>query len=268
MFRFVSWSLVALLAVVLIGCEGPGPIILTKAHAHNDYQHARPLFDALENGFCSVEADIHLVNGELLVAHDAEDVQVERTLQKLYLDPLHERVKKNGGHVFRGGPEFILWIDIKTDAVETYLALHEVLSQYANMLTVVSDNQVRPGPIQVVISGNRAPGLMKEQKIRYSGMDGRLSDINSDEPVHFMPWISDSASKLSNWDGNGSMPEADRQKLYETVREVHSKGRKFRLWGTPDQPVIWKELQVAGVDILNADNLPALRDFLLAQSGH
>ena len=268
MSRFVSWFLAIFFAVVLIGCEGPGPTVLTKAHAHNDYHHARPLFDALEHGFCSVEADIHLVNGELLVAHDPEDVQVERSLQKLYLDPLLGRVKQNGGHVFRDVPEFILWIDIKTDSVETYLALHEVLSQYAEMLTAVSDNQIRPGPIQVVISGNRAPGLMKEQKIRYSTMDGRLSDINSDEPLHFMLWISDNASKLSDWKGSGPMPEADRQKLHETVREVHSKGRKFRLWGTPDQPAIWKELQVAGVDIINADNLPALREFLLAQSGH
>ena len=33
-----------------------------------------PLFDALEQGFCSVEADIHLVDGKLLVAHDLKDV--------------------------------------------------------------------------------------------------------------------------------------------------------------------------------------------------
>jgi len=31
---------------------------LIPAHAHNDYLHARPLLDALDHGFCSVEADI------------------------------------------------------------------------------------------------------------------------------------------------------------------------------------------------------------------
>src|SRR5512135_1483640 len=45
------------------------PTPLVHAHAHNDYQHERPLLDALDRGFCSVEADVHLVNGELLVAH-------------------------------------------------------------------------------------------------------------------------------------------------------------------------------------------------------
>src|SRR5436190_1820266 len=37
---------------------------LPNAHAHNDYLHTRPLLDALDQGFCSVEADIHLVNGK------------------------------------------------------------------------------------------------------------------------------------------------------------------------------------------------------------
>ena len=43
------------------------------AHAHNDYEHDRPLLDALEHGFTSVEADVWLVDGELRVAHDRED---------------------------------------------------------------------------------------------------------------------------------------------------------------------------------------------------
>jgi hypothetical protein len=51
--------------VVLVAAA---PVPLTRAHAHNDYLHARPLFDALDHGFCSVEADVWLVDGKLLVA--------------------------------------------------------------------------------------------------------------------------------------------------------------------------------------------------------
>ena len=36
------------------------PTPLLRAHAHNDYEHTRPLLDALECGFGSIEADIHL----------------------------------------------------------------------------------------------------------------------------------------------------------------------------------------------------------------
>src|SRR3954468_10320493 len=88
---------------------------LENAHAHNDYTHTRPLFDALDQGFCSVEADIFLVDGKLLVAHTLQATKPERTLQALYLDPLRERIKKNGGRVYPNGPQFTLLIDLKTD---------------------------------------------------------------------------------------------------------------------------------------------------------
>ncbi len=66
-----------------------------QAHAHNDYLHERPLLDALANGFCSVEADIFLENGELLVGHTKRELASGRTLQSLYLDPLKERINEN-----------------------------------------------------------------------------------------------------------------------------------------------------------------------------
>ena len=104
---------------------------LLRAHAHNDYRHPRPLHDALHWGFTSVEADIYLVDGQLLVAHDLADVLPDRTLAALYLTPLRERIHENGGRVYRGGPQFWLLIDIKSDAEMTYAALHEELEQYA-----------------------------------------------------------------------------------------------------------------------------------------
>src|SRR5438552_6105912 len=90
-----------------------GPVVpLIHTHAHNDYEHKRPLFDALDHGFCSVEADIFLVEGQLLVAHNRSQTKPERTLQSLYLDPLRARVKKNAGRVYPAGPEVTLLIDI------------------------------------------------------------------------------------------------------------------------------------------------------------
>src|SRR5262245_34603992 len=122
---------------------------LIHAHAHNDYAHSRPLLDALEHGFCGVEADIHLVEGELLVAHDRDHVQPGRTLQALYLDPLRERVKKNRGKVFPNGPELTLLIDIKSEADPTYAVLRPVLKEYAEMLTVFRTNATEAKAVTV-----------------------------------------------------------------------------------------------------------------------
>ena len=108
---------------------------LERAHDHNDYEHTAPLYDALGHGFKSVEADIWLVDGELIIAHDPEDVpqavREGRTLESLYLQPLQEIVEQNGGSVYPGDPDyFTLLIDIKSDAVPAYLALHEELEDY------------------------------------------------------------------------------------------------------------------------------------------
>src|SRR5439155_5015135 len=107
---------------------------LKNAHAHNDYLHPRPLFDALDQGFCSVEADVFLVDGNLLVGHSAVELKPDRTLESLYLDPLRDRVRANRGKVSRDGPPFWLLVDVKSEAKSTYAALHDVLSRYADLL--------------------------------------------------------------------------------------------------------------------------------------
>src|SRR5215467_985996 len=126
--RGMLWAVVLFASLPLvIGAEdkpaAPRVVPLRRAHAHNDYEHKRPLLDALEQGFCSVEADIWLTDDALLVAHTVLDLKPERTLQKLYLDPLRERAKANGGKVYKDGPAFYLLIDVKTDAKKTYAAL-------------------------------------------------------------------------------------------------------------------------------------------------
>ena len=103
-----------------------------NAHAHNDYQHTRPLFDALDQGFNSVEADVFLVDGKLWSDIRALDLKPDRTLESLYLDPLRERIRANGGKVYRDGPPFWLLVDVKTEAKSTYAALHDVLARYAD----------------------------------------------------------------------------------------------------------------------------------------
>src|SRR5262249_42811320 len=111
------------LSVVAVGEDkSPAPPVvpLKHAHAHNDYEHKRPLFDALACGFCSVEADIFLRGNQLLVGHSPLDLRPERTLEKLYLDPLRERITANRGRVYPGGPTVFLLIDVKTEAKTTY----------------------------------------------------------------------------------------------------------------------------------------------------
>ena len=64
-------------ALLLIAQSSPAPrgvVPLLQAHAHNDYLHDRPLLDALDQGFASVEADVFLVGDKLCVAHEADKI--------------------------------------------------------------------------------------------------------------------------------------------------------------------------------------------------
>ena len=248
----------------LVVAQDPRPDVmpLKHAHAHNDYQHKRPLLDALKCGFGSVEADVFLVDGALLVGHTPLELRKDRTLEKLYLDPLRERVKANGGRVYKGGPSVWLLVDVKTEAKSTYQALDQVLRRYQDVLSVVSDGKCEERAVTVVVSGNRAQAEIAAQKVRYAGIDGRIADLGSTAPAHLMPWISDRWSSHFRWRGDGQMPPAERAKLKDVVELAHQHGRVVRFWDTPDSEAVWQELRAAGVDLINTDKLAKLQQFL------
>jgi hypothetical protein len=250
--------------MIFIASAAPGGDVkpLIHAHAHNDYLHKRPLFDALDQGFCSVEADIFLVKGALLVAHERWDVRPERTLEKLYLDPLRDRIKANGGRVYRNGPPVWLLIDVKSEAKSTYEALDQVLRRYADIISAVRHGKFEQKAITVVVTGNRARAEIMAPKERLAGIDGRLTDVYSDVPSHLMPWISDRWSSHFRWRGDGPMPPEERQKLKDLVERAHRHGRLVRFWDTPEKTAFWQEQRAAGVDLINTDQLLKLQAFL------
>ena len=266
--RIVLRSIVSVIfvsGVSVLTAADPAPLPLPHAHAHNDYWHERPLFDALDAGFCSVEADVFLVDGQLLVGHDRHELRPERTLQTLYLDPLRERVKANGGHVFPNGPGFSLLIDVKSDAEETYAVLHTVLAKYSGILTTIRDGKREEKAVTIIISGGRDFDTLIGQPVRYAGLDGRISDLDGDLPAQAMPWISDNWNLHFRWYGDGPMPDEQRKKLRAIVSKAHADGRRVRFWGTLDKEGLWNELLAADVDLIGTDNLPKLSDYLQKQ---
>ena len=246
---------------------------LRQAHAHNDYLHPHPLHDALSHGFTSVEADIFLVDGELLVAHEATDLDPTRTLASLYLNPLLARVRANHGTVYAGYREPVqLLIDIKTDGAAAYLELDRQLRRYRRMLTSYHDGRVRAGAVTPVISGDRAARVpMEAQRTRLAFYDGRLDDLGTAATASFIPLISSNWTESFGWLGTGPFPAAERDRLRSLVGAAHRGGQRVRFWATPDvagpeRDAVWTELLAAGVDHLNTDDLAGLELFLRARN--
>ena len=247
-------------------CELPPPATpLMRAHAHNDYYHPRPLFDALDNGFGSVEADIFLVNEELYVAHFFFQIRPGRTLESLYLEPLRERARRFDGRIFPDAETFYLWIDFKTEPQATYAALRPLLEKYSDILTRYENGTMIPGAVTVILTGSANLGLIRNETVRYAGVDGGLVALDSDVPAHLIPAVG------INWRQQfphftGELSPAEREKLAEHVRQANERGRKLRYWNAPDDEAFWGILYDAGVHLINTGRLQPLRDFLLERS--
>lgn len=238
---------------------------LPNAHAHNDYEHERPLLDALDHGFTSVEADVFLVEGQLYVYHYLPDsVDSTRTLEELYLKPLSKRVKENEGRVYHGYDDFFyLMIDFKTNADSTYLALKPLLEKYSNMLSAVRDGEEeRTKPVKVFISGSRPVKWILEEPATLAALDGRTSDLGKEIPVTLMPVVSQNMLNYTLWRGRGNMQIADQNRIKALVERVHAEGKKLRFWAAPDTELAWRKLLELGVDLINTDKLDEFSAFM------
>lgn len=288
-----SWQQTLILGVVLTGCWLEQAIAQTvptpknesvpSTHAHNDYEHEYPLFDALHNGFISVEADIWLYpdDNELRVAHDpVVNPGTLPTLNQLYLTPLQNLAQQvNNGGIYADGTPIILLIDIKSEGLSTYSFLNDTLAEYAalspGLFTTYYKNEfggydVTPGAVNVIISGNRPRDYMLSQELRYAAYDGRKSDLGTGVDANFIPLISDNWNNFFSgelaWDGTGTIPNDTKAAIENLVAQVHQEGKILRFWNLPqDTPNVWGPLYDANVDLINTDNLVGLSEYIQAR---
>jgi hypothetical protein len=243
-------------------------IPLPNAFAHNDYCHEHPLFDALDNGYTNIEADIFLEAGDLIVAHINPFFRTDKTLESLYLKPLAERIQKNNGQVYKGYNEpVVLLIDIKTGANNTYTALKPLLDKYRSILSGYENGTVYPRAITIVLSGHKPYKMIKSEESRLAFIDEDLRKTEKDTTAaHVYTLSSCKYGKLLKWNGTGSIPDDERKRLCTYVTMAHKYGKKVRLWASPENNTVWEELLKCGVDLINTDKLVTLKNFLIQHS--
>lgn len=235
--------------------------------SHNDYCHKHPLYDALENGFANVEADIFLKNGKLIVAHIFPYFKGRRTLESLYLKPLSERIAENNGWVLAGyNSPVILMIDIKTNAGNTYKVLKPLLEKYRSMLSGCENGKVVYRAVTIVLSGHKPSEIIKNEANRLAFIDEDLLKVSADSTGNNMfTMASCKYSSLLKWDGEGILPAMERGKLLTFVAMAHKIGAKVRLWASPEKKAVWDELLRCGVDLINTDQLVNFKKYLDVQ---
>jgi len=273
---------------------GDGPWPLRTAHSHNDYVQPKPLFEALSAGFCSVEGDVHLVAGNLMIGHMVPGTQ---TLDELYVEPLAQIAAENKGPIFKRAIrlgtclQVTLLVDVKSvdrtgtwDALERVLAAAELkygplpdgrpifatYDQWGNNLLPLSTGL--PSPIRVVCTGLAADTAGIYELIQSRPTHKSVLDL-SDTPAFDHPDRNHTGMISVTWPfawppRNPNETATIQASLLARVREARQvPGCVVRYWNTPEDPALWVMLLDAGVDLINTDRIFTLHSFLTGRTG-
>ncbi len=242
-------------------------IVLQNAHSHNDYKQKHPLTDALTNGFTSIEADVFLIRGKLIISHHYPIFKKCKTLEELYLKPLYDSIIKHTGTVYLNYKQpVILLVEFKQNANKGYAALKTLLEKYKTVLTHFENGVVTNAAVTIVITGHKPDDELKKEQNRFAFIDDDLLNMNKGKAAVVYQMASTKYSNVLKWLGEGAISIEQKQKLEELVNDAHRSGKKVRLWASPENTAVWEELLNCGVDLINTDELEKLKRFLI--QGH
>ncbi len=245
----------SLLLCLPIHADGWNPAPVPVIHSHNDYLQDKPLSGALAAGAGSIEVDVFLTDGELLVAHMPWELLKRRTLERLYVQPLRDHVKKTGEV-----PELQLLVDVKSkDADAAVTALEKVFGKHPE---IFSNDGVR-----VVISGNRPARKDFGKYADFIWFDGRGPAEAAGPGGERVAIVSQSLSKFTRWRGKGEIDEKERKAIVDFVAKCHKRDRPVRFWNSGDNLAMYEFICSVGADFINTDKPDAVRAFLMQRAG-
>ena len=214
-------------------------------HSHNDYLQPVPFWDAYSAGCASIEVDVILQDGGLMVAHEKESIQAPRTFESLYLKPIQQGVDLGLIKEFN----FHLLVDIKTEAYSTLDLLVKQTQPYAAILY----SPENPRGLKLIISGGRPKTDDYSKYPSWVFFDYQSKELTAELPWEKIGMVSLSFPRFSVWNGKGRMVESQRQQLQVFIDLVHTFDRPVRFWASPDGKTAWRAFHEMGIDYINTD---------------
>lgn len=227
-------------------------------HSHNDYAQKRPFWGAYEAGADSIEADIYLVDGDLIVAHLRKELKKENTLRRLYLEPLRSVMQKNGGRARSDGRPLQLLIDLKSGKPALDRLVEMIEKEGFRDCFDIAKN---PAAARLTVTGDHSKLNDFLAYPDFVFFDVPPTKKLSNEQFKRVPLVSHYARAYTRW-RSGEMAEEDKMKIRAAAEQAHARGALFRLWGYPDNPNAWRLAQELGIDYINTDRPAAAAAFL------
>ncbi len=231
---------------------------INRGHSHNDYEQDLPFLRAYQAGLGSIEADVFLRDGKLLVAHEEKSIDPSRTLDSLYLTPISRYFRANRGRIYADTSRSLqLVIDLKDNYKKVLPVLIRSLQAYRD----VFDPGQAKHSVRIVLSGDIPPPAMFSEFPEYIFFDGRPEITYSGDQLKRIGMISDALGSYSTWNGKGTPTPRDLLKLRAVVTKAHQLEKPFRFWATKDNPTSWMQLENLGADWIGTDHPDKLREF-------
>lgn len=250
------FSLLLMLIVQIVSAQ-PKSYSMQNAHAHNDYLHQKPFFEAYSLNYGMIEADIFIQNGELLVAHARKSIKSANTLSALYINPLLTKIKENNGRAYADGKKLRLLIDIKEDGDQALRLLETQLKPNRHLFGLKHN----PDAVQIIISGDMPKSVEFKNYDNIFYFDGRPKTEYSKKSFKRIALISTSILDFVKWNKAGIYNETEILKLRNFVDSVHSVGKMVRFWATPNTLTSFKTLTDLDVDVIGSDSLLLLANY-------
>ncbi|WPR75988.1 alkaline phosphatase [Algoriphagus sp. NG3] len=250
-FSWRHWLLLCLSGLFSVFAFGQQ----SKIHSHNDYLRKAPFWEAFANGCASIEVDVILVSEKLFVAHEQESIHQARTIENLYLQPIHQGLQTG---LIADPMPFFLTVDIKSEPYETLKQLMKSVEPYQDMMY----NAQHDSGLKLVVSGNRPLPQEYGDYPDYIFFDHQdvedLGTISLDK----VAMVSLPFGNYSQWGGKGRMVEEEAAVVTQVVEKVHQAGKLIRFWASPDSKSAWKALHNIGVDFINTDKPFEINSYL------
>jgi len=238
------------------------PVINNTAypvHSHNDYAHQHPLYDALNNGVKSVEADVYHFLGPLWVCHTPFGIVKLRRIQNWYFRPLKRIIDKNGGYVYKAGETFYVLIEVKTNTRHAMPRLKKIFAKYKDILTTYTNHGVQVKPVTVTILSVRDDAYWMKDSVRYFGVELPFSHASENlNPYVYTQFRLHTGSPEPYKD-----PDSD---ISKQIKLVVARGQRIRANAGQDIESNWDVLYKSGVTFIHTDKLVELKEFMKKQT--
>ena len=227
-------------------------------HSHNDYARRVPFYQAYAQQVSSIEADVFLHDGQLLVGHDPEEPNPALTFEALYVEPIATLFARNSGRAFADSDRHLqLMIELKSETGPTLRAVADLLGRHPE----VFDPATNPEAVRIVATGRiPAPEEFGEYP-EYIRFDGAWDADYTPAQAARVALVSADFRAFSQWNGKGSIIPEEKARLQEAIDRAHAMGKPVRFWNAPEGVTVYYTFYDMGIDYINTDNPEACAAF-------